>query len=93
MKAAIALALLFKIAWSEVIEPLESTLVNFAETSMTAIKKSSYPKNKWTLVKKYPDILKLKGASMVSYENKLIIFGGCREDLTCSNTVYSFDIE
>ena len=30
---------------------------------------------------------------MVSYENKLIIFGGCREDLTCSNAIYSFDIE
>jgi len=64
-----------------------------AETASQVIKKSSYPVNKWTLLKKYPDEFKLKGASIVSYENKLIIFGGCREDLTCSNSIYSFDID
>lgn len=68
------------------------SVVMMAESSSSVVKKSSYPKNKWTLLKRYPDEFKLKGASMVSFEDKLIIFGGCRPDLTCSNAIYSFNI-
>lgn len=66
--------------------------VSFAQTGTSADKKNTYPAHKWTLLKKYPEEFKLKGASMVSFEDRLIIFGGCREDLTCSNSIYSFDM-
>jgi Kelch motif len=65
--------------------------VSLAQTGTAGEKKTSYPPHKWTLLKKYPDDFKLKGASMVSFEDKLIIFGGCKEDLTCSNSIYAFD--
>lgn len=48
-------------------------------------------KNLWVPILSYGDKLKLKGASMVHYKGKLIIFGGCRLDLSCSNTIFLFD--
>lgn len=50
-------------------------------------------KNKWTLLKAYNKILKLKGGTMVQYKDKLVLFGGCSIDLECSNTLFVFDIK
>lgn len=69
---------------------LEGSIM-LAESSSTEVKKTTYPPHKWTLVKRYSDSFKLKGASMVNFQGKIILFGGCREDLTCSNSVYAFD--
>ena len=71
----------------------QGTFVSFAQTGAGIVKKATFPANKWTMVKKYPDDYKLKGASMVSYRGKMLIFGGCKEDLTCSNSIFAFDLE
>lgn len=46
----------------------------------------------WQELKAYDKRLQLKGASMVAFESKLVIFGGCDLDLECSSELYVFDI-
>lgn len=48
--------------------------------------------NTWIHLLSYGANLQLKGSTLVEYNNKLLLFGGCRIDLSCSNTLYVLDI-
>ena len=54
---------------------------------------TEFPKNKWVEVQTYDKVMHLKGASIVRFGEVLIIFGGCKLDLTCSSSVYAFYIQ